>query len=276
MAVYAIGDLQGCYDDLQRLLELVHYEPESDILWFTGDLVNRGPDSLKCLRFVKSLGERAITVLGNHDLSLLAVAAGYRETKTNDTIGDILSTDDRDDLLEWLRYRPLIHYDTALGYAMVHAGLPPQWSLEEAIECANEIEMKLRGKKYKKLLRKMYGDQPNVWSVSLKGSERRRFIINCFTRMRYCTVDGELDLNAKYKPDDSSKDLFPWFNVPNRKSTMDKIVFGHWSTLGCIQTGNVFCLDSGCVWGGCLTAMRLDTEEPLYFSVNCNAKAMIE
>ena len=191
MAIYAIGDVQGCLNSLQALLEKIHFNSTEDQLWFVGDLVNRGPDSLGVLRFVKQLGDSAITVLGNHDLHLLAVAHGLRADKHHDLV-DILHANDKDELLHWLRQRPLLHHDTTSGFTLIHAGLPPQWDLATAQQCAQELETVLRGNDYTPFLAQMYGDQPDRWSVDLHGMDRLRFICNCFTRLRYCEIDGRV------------------------------------------------------------------------------------
>ena len=269
MAVYAIGDLQGCYDPLRRLLDAINFQPEADQLWLVGDLVNRGPQSLECLRFVASLGEHAVTVLGNHDLSLLASAAGYRTLRPDSTLNDILNANDCDALLHWLRQRPLLHHDADLGYTMLHAGLPPQWDLAQAQDLAAEVESVLRSDNYLELLATMFGDTPTQWSDDLTGAERWRFVINCLTRLRYCSAAGQLDLHAKGAPGTQAAHLLPWFRVPERRSAGTKIVFGHWSTLGCVQEQNVFSIDTGCVWGNALTALRLDTPTPEYHQVAC-------
>jgi bis(5'-nucleosyl)-tetraphosphatase (symmetrical) len=259
MAVYAIGDLQGCIDPLRRLLDHVRFDPSSDHLWFCGDLVNRGPGSLHTLRFVKSLGESAVAVLGNHDLHLLAVAYDPQRTARNkDTLEDILCASDRDELLEWLRRRPLLHHDPSPGYTMVHAGLPPDWDLDDAKGAARELEAVLAGPDFISFLRDMYGDRPDRWSPGLTGMDRLRFIVNCFTRLRYCHPDGRIELDEKGPPDRAAPGLVPWFRIPGRRSRLLKIVFGHWSTLGPVDDEGVFALDTGCVWGGRLTALRLD------------------
>lgn len=276
MAVYAIGDLQGCYTELRQLLDTLRLDPAQDKLWFVGDLVNRGPQSLECLRFVKSLGDRAVVTLGNHDLSLLLIMAGVRELTDHHTTGDVLRAADRAELFDWLRRRPLLHHDPELDYVMVHAGLPPQWDLATAKNCARELESVLRGEDYLEYFRNMYGDQPDRWSDDLRGVERWRFITNCFTRMRYCTAEGRLDLDAKDKPGRQDKNLIPWFQVPGRRSADTRILFGHWSTLGLVRENNVVSLDTGCVWGGSLTAMRLDAPNPRFFSVACTPKQQIE
>ncbi len=261
MATYAIGDIQGCFDALQQLLEQIRFDPDNDQLWFTGDLVNRGPKSLETLRFVKQLGEQAITVLGNHDLHLLAIDAGYSKLhKGSDTLVPVLTAPDKGELLEWLRYRPLLHFDAGLNTAMLHAGLPPQWDISQAQQHANEIETVLRGNKWRSFFKHMYGNQPNRWSEELQSRDRLRFIVNCFTRLRYCTTNGKIDFREKGKPGTQPPGLLPWFEIPSRKSQDTRIIFGHWSTLGLCQTDNICAIDTGCLWGGSLTAVQLDDE----------------
>lgn len=276
MAVYAIGDLQGCYTELRQLLDTLHFDPARDRLWFVGDLVNRGPESLECLRFVKELGDAAVVTLGNHDLSLLLVMSGVRELSPRHTTGDILLASDRDELFDWLRRRPLLHHDPVLDYVMIHAGLPPQWDLATAVRCARELEAVLRGENYLEYFQGMYGDMPDLWSEELLGTERWRFITNCFTRMRYCTAEGRLDLQEKGRPGTQREGLYPWFRAPGRRSADTRILFGHWSTLGLVRENNVVSLDTGCVWGGSLTAMRLDAPNPRFASVACTPKQPIE
>ena len=259
MATYAIGDIQGCYDELQQLLEKINFEPTVDRLWLTGDLVNRGPRSLEVLRLVKGLGDRAITVLGNHDLHLLALwQHRHHHFKSNDTLADIFTATDGEELLDWLRRQPLMHYDAELGFAMVHAGLPPQWDLELALACAAEVETVLRGEKFAEFLGHMYGNKPACWSPQLSGWDRLRFIVNCFTRLRFCTADGELDFKHKGNPDGQQGEYLPWFQVTQRQSSDTPIAFGHWSTLGLYQADNVHAIDTGCLWGGTLTALQLE------------------
>jgi len=259
MAVYAVGDLQGCIDPLRRLLDDVAFDPAQDHLWFCGDLVNRGPASLETLRFVRDLGDRAVTVLGNHDLHLIAIAYDpHRSAKSKDTLRDVLDAPDREELLEWLRRRPLLHHDAGLGYTMVHAGLPPEWDLEDATSASAELEAVLAGPDFIRFLREMYGDRPDRWSPGLQGMDRLRYIVNCFTRLRYCRADGRLELDEKGPPERAAPGLVPWFRFPGRRSRDLRIVFGHWSTLGVVSDENVFALDTGCVWGGRLTALRLD------------------
>jgi bis(5'-nucleosyl)-tetraphosphatase (symmetrical) len=276
MAVYAIGDVQGCYTELRQLLDTIRFDPAKDKLWFVGDLVNRGPESLECLRFVKSLGDRAIVTLGNHDLSLLMIMAGVKQLTGHHTTGDVLQAKDRGELFDWLRHRPLLHHDPDLDYVMIHAGLPPQWDLAAAKRCAQELETRLRANNYLQYFHSMYGDTPDLWSEDLRDAERWRFMTNCFTRMRYCTREGRLDLKAKGKPEKQQSGLYPWFQAPGRRSADARILFGHWSTLGLVQQNNVTSLDTGCVWGGSLTAMRLDTKNPRFFSIACTAKQSFE
>lgn len=269
MATFAIGDVQGCFDDLRRLLDRLNFDPEEDQLWFTGDLVNRGPKSLETLRFARKLGDGAVSVLGNHDLHLLAVAEGFQALKPQDTVRDLLNAPDAAELLEWLRFRPLAHYAADPGYLLVHAGLAPEWDLATALGCAREVEAALRGDKYRHVLQWMYGNEPARWSDALEGMERLRYIINAFTRIRFCTPDGRLDFTHKGPPGSQPAELLPWFRVPGRKNSDIDVVFGHWSTLRESKTPRVFALDTGCLWGGKLTALRLDDEESLWVSVDC-------
>jgi bis(5'-nucleosyl)-tetraphosphatase (symmetrical) len=256
MALYAIGDIQGCFTELQQLLERIRFDPAADRLWFTGDLVNRGPRSLDTLRFVKNLGDRAVSVLGNHDLHLLAVAQNPLTFKRTDTFGDILTAPDAAELIDWLRQRPLMHSE--LGFCLVHAGLWPQWTLENARRLAGEVERALRGAEFNAFLAHLYGNRPDRWSESLRAFHRLRFITNAFTRMRYCTRDGRIDLKEKSRPGAQAVHLIPWFEVPDRQSRDVTVLFGHWSSLGFYAGNGCYGLDSGCLWGGELTALRLD------------------
>jgi bis(5'-nucleosyl)-tetraphosphatase (symmetrical) len=264
MAVYAIGDLQGCLDELQELLELIHYQPDNDLLWFTGDLVNRGPKSLESLRYVRELGDSAVTVLGNHDLHLLAAAFDPVHARSNDTLDHILTAPDRDELLHWLRRRPLLHHDEELGFTMVHAGLLPSWDLAQARTNARELETVLRSDNYMDFFEHMYGNKPRRWSDDLQGWDRLRVIVNCFTRLRYCDENGCMALKAKGQPGSQPEGFKPWFEHPRRKSRDLRILFGHWSTLGPCTEPGVFPLDTGCVWGGKFTALRLDGDLERY------------
>lgn len=258
MAVFAIGDVQGCADALKKLLERVRFDTAEDTLWFAGDLVNRGPQSLEVLRFVRGLGEHAITVLGNHDLHLLAMSQGIRTVSKS--LAVVLHAEDGPELVDWLRSRPLLHHDTRLGYVLVHAGLYPGWTLEEAAGYAKEVEQALASDEYRELLSGMYGNEPRRWSDQLTGMERHRAIINTFTRMRFVTADGTLDFQHKGPPGSQPEGLMPWFAAPGRRNAGEHILFGHWSALGTVDTPRVYPLDTGCVWGGELTAMRLDGE----------------
>ncbi len=263
MPTYAIGDVQGCFDELEALLKRIGFSPGTDRLLFCGDLINRGPKSLQVLRFVRSLGNSAVTVLGNHDLHLLAVAAGGKPGR-RDTLTSILAAPDRDSLTDWLAEQPLAYRESRSGTLMVHAGLAPQWSGEQALQYAAEVSAALRqsdgsDRRRSRFLSEMYGDKPALWSDRLRGIERLRMIVNSFTRLRYCRPDGSLDMHSKGKPGAQPASLMPWFAVPDRKSGDENIVFGHWSTLGKIHWPEyrVHGLDTGCVWGGELTALRL-------------------
>lgn len=269
MAVYAIGDVQGCFDELMALLRAIDFAPARDRLWFTGDLVNRGPKSLEVLRYVRSLGERAVTVLGNHDLHLLAVAHSTAPPRRKDTFADVLAAPDRADLLAWLQRQPLLHHDGDLNYTMVHAGLAPDWDIATARACAVEVEQVLRGERAGEFFAHMYGDQPLQWRADLRGWPRLRFITNCLTRLRYCYHDGRLALDYKGAPGGQPAGQLPWFELPQRRSAAARVIFGHWSTLGASAGHNVYGLDTGCVWGGRLTALRLD--DARWFSVACAA-----
>lgn len=270
MATYAIGDLQGCCRELEDLLDHVNFDRSADRLWFTGDLVNRGPESLEALRFVHALGEAALMVLGNHDLHLLAVAGGHASTGKKDSLDPVLEAKDGDVLLEWLRRQPLLHRERALGFTLIHAGLPPQWDLEQAVGLAAEVEGALRGDSCAEFLAQMYGDQPPAWRENLRGWERLRFITNCFTRLRFCDSEGRVALKEKGPPGSQPEPYLPWYAVSGRRSRKERIIFGHWSTVWLgedpdFDRWNVFPLDKGCVWGGELAALRLEDRKP--FSV---------
>lgn len=263
MSTYAIGDIQGCYDELRRLLDKAGFDPTKDKLWCVGDLVNRGPDSLAVVRWIKALGERAVVVLGNHDLHLLAVALADARLGKKDTLDALLAAPDRDELLHWLRHRPLLHHSEKKQFTMLHAGLPPQWDLAQARACARELEDVLRGPDHVAFLRQMYGNEPGRWSDDLSGLERLRFIVNCFTRLRWCTADGELLLQEKGDLEQAGPDALPWFRVPGRRTRDDRLLFGHWSTIGFLAEHNCWALDSGCVWGGRLSAVRVRRKKSL-------------
>jgi len=256
MASYAIGDVQGCFAELCSLLEKIRFDPGSDHLWFVGDLVNRGPGSLETLRFVKSLGTRAVTVLGNHDLHLVALACGFGRARGDDTLDAVLGARDCSELIDWLRTLPLLHADH--GYVMVHAGLLPQWTVQKAQALAREVEAELRGRNYREFLARLYGSEPAVWSDELAGTDRLRVIVNAMTRMRFCTADGRMEFHSKGESAQAPPGYLPWFEVPQRLSAQETIVCGHWSALGLKLLPNLVALDAGCVWGGQLTAIRLE------------------
>ncbi|HKO87044.1 MAG TPA: symmetrical bis(5'-nucleosyl)-tetraphosphatase [Burkholderiales bacterium] len=259
MATYAIGDLQGCMQPLHTLLSIIRFDAAHDRLWFTGDLVNRGPDSLAVLRFVKDLGNRAVTVQGNHDLHLLALAAGYAKKREDDTLDEILAAPDRKELIDWLRMRPLLYREDE--YLLVHAGLLPQWSASQAAEFAAEVEAELHGVAADMFFAELYGSRPNCWDESLRGMDRLRVIVNAMTRLRFCTPEGVMDFKAKGEAAGAPPGYMPWFEVATRRSTDVRIIFGHWSALGMVIKPNLFALDTGCVWGGRLTAIRLEDQQ---------------
>lgn len=273
MAVYAIGDIQGCYNEFRRLLDVIHFDPASDQLWLAGDLVNRGPHSLEVLRFVRSLSDKAITVLGNHDLHLVATVILKGKVGKKDTLEPILRADDCDELIHWLRHQPLFH--RAGGFCMLHAGLPPQWDAELTARMANAAEAAIQGPDHKEFLRAMYGNKPSLWHDDLATIDQLRFTVNCFTRLRYCTLAGELDFAEKGPPGSQPAHLVPWYAVPDRKSRDLQIIFGHWSTLGFYQAHNVIGIDTGCLWGGQLTAVHLDAE-PRRISIDCRASRLAD
>ncbi|HSU45172.1 MAG TPA: symmetrical bis(5'-nucleosyl)-tetraphosphatase [Casimicrobiaceae bacterium] len=255
MAHYAIGDIQGCRAELCELLALIGFSPATDRLWLTGDLVNRGPDSLGVLREVRALGSAAQTVLGNHDLHLLTVAAGHRLSHRDDTIAQILAAADRDELLEWLAHQPLaIAEDDML---MVHAGVLPQWSAARVLALAGEVETVLASADRESFLRVLYGDEPHAWRDDLEGFDRLRAIVNALTRLRFCTSDGRMEFREKRGAAHAPAGFAPWFLHEPRRSASSLVICGHWSTLGLVLAPNVLMLDSGCLWGGPLTAMRL-------------------
>jgi len=259
MATYAVGDVQGCCDELEALLERIAFDPARDRLWFVGDLINRGPRSLDALRLVHRLGDAAVVVLGNHDLHLLAVARGGAQLRAADSaLQEILDSPERERLLDWLQSRSMLHHDAALRTTMIHAGLPPQWDIALARRCAAELESALRGDHSGRLFAAMYGDQPDTWRDDLEGMDRLRFITNALTRLRVCDVKGRLLLKLKGPPDRMPAGAIPWFRVPGRRSAGARIVCGHWSALGYLDEAGVLALDTGCVWGGTLAAQRLD------------------
>jgi bis(5'-nucleosyl)-tetraphosphatase (symmetrical) len=269
VAIYAIGDIQGCFRELQELLRHIRFQPGKDQLWLVGDLVNRGPESLAVLRFVSELGRDARVVLGNHDLNLIAIAEGVREMRPGDTIQEILDAPDGGELIDWLAERPLLLREPGIPYTMVHAGLAPPWDIEQAALLAREVEAALAGTDRAGFLAHMYGDQPDRWNEKLANRERLRFITNALTRIRYVDSDGRLEMGESGPPGSQPDALAPWFASMQRRSHGEPIIFGHWATLQLTQkvdpVHRVFHLDTGCVWGGRLTALRLDDER--YFSV---------
>lgn len=277
MTTYVIGDLQGCYDELQVLLKHIDYQPKQDFLWFAGDIVNRGPKSLECLHFVKQLEQQgqAKIVLGNHDLHLLAAYAGFDKfLSKSDTLQEILQSEEAEKLIDWLRKQPLMVKHPVYNTVMVHAGIPPQWSIKAAQGYAKEVETLLQGEDWKNaLVNHLFGNQPNEWQETLSGWDRARYILNAFTRMRYCDANGALEFSLKSAPESDQKrqEAFPykpWFVFSNRKNKAYEIFFGHWSTLGEIDAYQVHSTDTGCLWGGELTAYALETKQRL--TIKCS------
>lgn len=261
---YAIGDIQGCHHSLQQLLAELAIQP-ADRIWFAGDLVNRGPDSLGTLKTIIGLGSQAQCVLGNHDLHLLAAAAGVRAPGRKDTLAAILAAPDKADLIDWLRRQPLAHLEG--DYLLVHAGVHPDWSAEQARELAREVETVLAGSDWADFLGTMYGNRPRQWHSALSGDDRLRAVVNILTRMRYLTPQGKLDFDYKGEPSDCPAGLIPWFDAPHRRTTANTVIFGHWSTLGLVKRPNLIGLDTGCVWGGSLSAINLANR--LVLQVRC-------
>lgn len=260
MANYIVGDIQGCFDELELLLNKAKFNPSEDTLWVAGDLVARGPKSLETLRFIKSLGDAARPVVGNHDLHLLAVSLGVHPLKKKDKTAAIFSADDKQELFAWLRKQPLLaeHED----FVVCHAGISPQWNLKTARACAREVEEILCSDNWPSLIEQMYSNTPDLWSPKLKGIERYRYIINAFTRMRFCYPDGRLDMLCKQPPQELNQDdLLPWFKLKNRKKVKKTILFGHWAALMGCQRKDVIGLDTGCVWGGELTMLRWEDKK---------------
>jgi bis(5'-nucleosyl)-tetraphosphatase (symmetrical) len=268
MATYAIGDIQGCFDSLRQLLDLVAFNAGRDRLWFVGDLVNRGPHSLETLRFVRGLGSAALTVQGNHDLHLSMVDAGFGRKNDDDTIAPILAAPDRAELMAWLRSRPLMHVEGE--YALVHAGLLPQWSVARARELAAEVESALIAENYREFLGNLFGSKPSAWDEQLQGWDRLRLIVNAMTRMRFCTREGVIEFRTKGPVDSAPAGCLPWFAVPGRKSTDHTLICGHWSALGLRIEPGLMALDSGCLWGGTLTAVRLEDRKVFQISCPCS------
>jgi len=272
MATYAIGDVQGCFEELSALLGVIGFDRNNDRLWFVGDLVNRGPASLATLRFVRGLGEQALTTLGNHDLHLLALAHGSVKARGDDTLEDVLAAPDRDSLLDWLRHRPMLHVEA--GYVLVHAGLLPQWDIATAKALAGEVEAELRGPRHREFLAQLYGSRPDRWSDRLRGVERLRVVVNAMTRLRFCTPEGVMEFDTTGETAKAPAGYLPWFDVSGRKSAGHTVICGHWSALGLRVAPNLLALDSGCVWGGKLSAIRL--EDRRLYQVPCASSAPVE
>ena len=265
MNSYAIGDLQGCLLQTKSLLKQIRDASSDANIIFVGDLVNRGPSSLQTLRYIRSLGDAATVTLGNHDLHLLEAAHGIRRVRPSDPLNEILQSDDCAELLDWLRFRPMAHRED--GHLLVHAGVLPQWTAEQTMALAGEVESVLRGPDWVDFLREMYGNQPAKWDETLSGADRLRCIVNALTRLRFCTADGEMEFDTATSVDTAQTGYLPWFDVPGRKTEDMTIVFGHWSTLGLVLRPNLIALDTGCVWGGKLTAVRLG--DRAVFQVDC-------
>ena len=255
MSLYMIGDVQGCDEALGRLLDEIAFSPSRDTLYLLGDLVNRGPASLQVLRRLIALGGSAHSLLGNHDLHLLAAAHGVRKLHRSDTVSDILDAPDRATLLDWLRHRPMALFEH--GWLMVHAGVLPQWDVADTMARAHELQSALRSPDWPGFLQKMYGNDPAFWSDALQGADRLRVVVNTFTRLRFCTAQGLMEFDTKEGADGAPQGFMPWFDVPGRRTASVPVAFGHWSTLGHVQREGVLPLDTGCVWGGCLTAARI-------------------
>ena len=272
MATYAIGDVQGCFDELNALLAQINFNSDKDQLWFCGDLVNRGPKSLETLRFIRSLEDNAVTVLGNHDLHLLATAYEHKKPGKKDAFKEILLADDAPELLNWLRHQHMVFHDKEKAITLLHAGVHPHWDLEKLLGLAKEVEDILQSDHHINFYKHMYGNKPLIWEESLSGWTRYRFITNILTRLRYCDAQGKPALDAKGAPGSQAKHLFPWYEIENRKTQAETIVFGHWSTLphaGISSINNTYAIDSGCLWGGKLTAMRIDEKPFQYLQLNC-------
>lgn len=270
MAIYLIGDIQGCCNPLDKLLEKIHFDPQVDQLWSAGDLVNRGPCSVEVLRRFAAFGKSATVVLGNHDLHLLAIAYSGRKQGVHDTLDQILQATDREYLLNWLRQQKLAHFDQ--GVLLVHAGVLPQWDVATTLRLANEVELVLQGTQFQEFLENIYGNHPDQWDESLQGIERLRMITNALTRLRFCTPEGKMEFETKYGAEAAPVGYLPWFDIPQRITRNQRVAFGHWSTLGLRLESNIIALDTGCVWGGKLTAIRL--EDNAIFQTQCEAAQM--
>ena len=274
MAVYAIGDIQGCFSELEQLLTSINFSANTDQLWFVGDLVNRGPQSLETIQFVRTLGDTAKCVLGNHDIHLIACHAGVQTCKPSSSLNQILQHHQADEMIDWLRFQPLLYHDSHLDWLMVHAGLIPQWDLATAKSCAKEIESQLKSDNYIDFLRHAYGDTPNQWHSELSEQDRWRVSLNAFTRLRFCDKQGRMNFSYKGQMGKQDKHLFAWFDVPRQSEDLN-IIFGHWSALGLKQSPNLLGLDTGCLWGSQLTAARIDIKPVSLHQIECTAKKKI-
>ena len=271
MAIYAIGDVQGCFEELEALIGSLPYSAARDRFWFVGDLVNRGPQSLEVLRLVRALGDKAVVVLGNHDLHLVARGLGSVRARKDDTLDEVLGAPDTQSLIDWLRTLPLLHVDGSA--VMVHAGLLPQWSVAQAASLAREVQAALSGPEHREFVARLYGSRPDRWSDTLEGADRLRVIVNAMTRMRFCTDDGVMDFHAKGETSAAPPGYGPWFDVPGRASAGAAIICGHWSALGLKLRPDLVAIDTGCVWGGSLTAVRLDDRK--VFQVPCRIEKAV-
>lgn len=274
MATYAIGDLQGCFNELEELLSKIKFDPRNDQVWFVGDLVNRGPQSLQTIQYIRRLGDSAQCVLGNHDIHLIACHAGIQKCKPNSSLSQILDCNEADDIIHWLRHQPLLHVDTQLNWVMVHAGFSPQWTLSIAQHCAHQVEQQLCSDHYIEFLQHAYGNAPNQWHDQLNDVDRWRVILNILTRIRFCDHQGRMDFDCKGPPGSQAKHLHAWFDIP-RKSEDINILFGHWSALGLVHRSNLLALDTGCLWGNQLSAARIDIEPITIHQIDCTAKKEI-
>ena len=267
MATYAIGDLQGCFFSFKDLLKKIQFNPAHDRLWFVGDLINRGPGSLDVMRWMFDYQSSVVTVLGNHDLHTLVVAEGFVSAHRSDTIQSLLDAPDAPELLGWLRQQPLVHFEH--GYLMVHAGLLPEWTVDQALTLAAEVNVALQAPNYREFLQHMYGNDPKRWDDGLTGWDRLRVITNAMTRLRICSTEGEMEFKFKGELENIPNGYQPWFDLTQRASVNTPIVFGHWSALGLQHKNNVYSLDTGCLWGGHLSAMRLEDRQ--IFQVPCHS-----
>lgn len=265
MTTYAVGDIQGCYDSLKKLLDKANFDPTEDELWSVGDLINRGPKDYEVLKFCMELGDKFTCVLGNHDLHFLAIAMGYHEPRSSDTFQKVLNAPDLDDIVQWLRHQKLTHYDESRNIVMVHAGIPPKWSIKKTLKLAAEVETAIQDEELSRLyFANMYGNQPNIWSKKLTGTKRWRVITNYLTRMRFCHPKGRLELRSKAGIEHAPKGYLPWFEIENRKAADTTILFGHWAALlGVANVENIHALDTGCVWGGKMTMINIDEPDQL-------------